>query len=111
MINNNNNNININRKNIEQQEQQNQKVQNSKESKKKQYLKWPTGSTPWFLGVLSNFCWISFFDPSTSFMRKGRNRGKKMGGKKGEKEKNDENSGHYIITNISAFSDPILIKL
>ena len=39
-----------------------------------------------------------FFDPSTPSMRKGHDggNGKKQGGW-GEKEKTDENSGHYII--------------
>ena len=39
-------------------------------------------STTRFWGILSNFCLISFFDPSTPSMRKGRNRGEKNGGEK-----------------------------
>ena len=52
--------------------------------------KWMTGS-----GKVSTprFLLNKFFDPTTSSMRKGRDRGKKRGGK----EKNDENSGHYVI--------------
>ena len=55
------------------------------------------GSQKWLMGsgqLLQN----RFYDPSTPSMRKGRdgeNWREKTGGKE---EKNDENSGHYIIT-------------
>ena len=36
-----------------------------------------------------------FFDPRTTSMRKGRDRGKNKGG--GHQEKTDDYSGHYVI--------------
>ena len=44
-----------------------------------------------------------FFDPSTPSMRKGRDGGKKTGGKK---EKTDENSGHYVVCQQSTARTP-----
>ena len=46
---------------------------------------WPTGSTPWFLGVLSNFCWIIFFWSKHFFYEKRSQQREKNGRKKGGK--------------------------
>ena len=44
------------------------------------------GVYPYDFGAPVNLCKISFFYPSTPSMRKGRDRGEKNVGKKGEKD-------------------------
>ena len=60
------------------------------------------GVYPLVFGHSKQLSLNKFFDPSTLSMRKGCDGGKKGRGGNGEKmggkvEKNDENSGHYVI--------------